>query len=224
MSRRHDRFTASQLAELRETIGSSPISDALDTAGYRRQSLAPGFAPLDPDQVMVGYAFPVRVEATDALPEIPYQGLLAALDAIGPGEVWVGASDGFRDASLWGELLSTACMASGALGAVVDGYARDRRAVRRLGFPVFCLGADPRDINGRGEVVAHRVTVEVDKVTVAPGDLVVGDGDGVVIVPELLINDVVGAALRKGRLEGRFRRAVRRGMPPSEAFKRFEVL
>ena len=224
MSRPHDRFTASKLAELSLRIGSSLISDALDAAGYRRQVLTPGYAPLAPDQVMVGYAFPVRVEATDEIPEVPYTGLLSALDAIGPGEVWVGASDGFRAASLWGELLSTACMASGAVGAVVEGSARDRQVIRRLGFPVFCRGADPRDIDGRGEVVAHEVTVAVDEVTVAPGDLVVGDDDGVVIVPEALIDDVVGAALEKARLESRFRQAVRHGMPPSQAFRRFGVL
>ncbi len=220
----HERFAASKLADLSREIGSSLVSDALDAAGYRYQTLAPGYAPLIPDQVLVGYAFPVRVEATGKVPDVPYVGLLAALDAIGPGEVWVGASDGFQNASLWGELLSTACMASGARGAIVEGYARDRNAIRRLRFPVFCRGADPRDINGRGEVVAHRVTVEIDGVTISPGDLLVGDDDGVVIVPEHLINNVVGNAVEKNRGEGRFRRAVRDGMKPSDAFKRFGVL
>ena len=72
----------------------------LDAAGCRQQSLAPGYAPLVADHVLVGCAFPVRVEAIDEIPNVPYVGLLAALDAIGPGEVWVGTSGGFRDASL----------------------------------------------------------------------------------------------------------------------------
>ena len=218
------RFTRSRLAQFAERLGSSLVSDALDSAGYRHQTLAPGYVPLLADQVVLGYAFPVRVERSDELPEVPYVGLLKALDAIGPGEVWVGATNGLRNASLWGELLSTACMASGSVGAVLDGFARDRNTIRRLGFPVLCRGGDPRDINGRGEVVAHRVTVEMDGVTIAPGDLVVGDDDGVVIVPGAIIDHVVDAALEKGRLESRFRQAVRDGMPPSEAFKRFEVL
>lgn len=218
------RFTRSRLAQLAERLGSSLVSDALDAAGYRHQALAPGYVPLLADQVVLGYAFPVQVERSDELPEVPYVGLLKALDAIGPGEVWVGAAGGLRNASLWGELLSTACMASGSVGAVLDGFARDRNTIRRLGFPVLCRGADPRDINGRGEVVAHRVTVEMDGVMIAPGDLVVGDDDGVVIVPGAIIDQVVEAALEKARLESRFRQAVRNGMPPSEAFKRFEVL
>ncbi len=224
MSPSHDRFTTVRLGELGLRIGSSLVSDALDSAGYRHQTLAPGYTPLVADQVVVGYAFPVRVEATDQIPNVPYVGLLAALDAIGPGEVWVGASGGFRNASLWGELLSTACMATGAVGAVVEGCARDRNAIRSLGFPVLCRGADPRDINGRGEVVAHRVTVVVDGARIAPGDLVVGDDDGVAIVPEPLIDEVVTAALEKSRLEDHFRQAVRDGVPPSEAFKRTGVL
>ena len=224
MAHSHRRYTAARLAELAEQIGASLVSDALDAAGFRQQALGQGYAPLLADQVVVGYAFPVRVEPTDEIPEVPYVGLLRALDAIGPGDVWVGATGGFRAVSLWGELLSTACQAAGAVGAVVEGCARDRNAIRRLGFPVMCLGGDPRDINGRGEVTAHRVTVEVDGVSIVPGDLVVGDDDGVVIVPEPLIDDVVAAALKKSRLEDRFRQAVREGVPPSEAFGRFEVL
>ena len=217
MAPAHERFTPARLAELGTQIGSSLVSDALDGAGLRHQSLAPVYAPLIVEQVLIGYAFPTRLEATDEIPEVPYVGLLAALDAIGPGEVWVGATGGFRDAALWGELLSTACMASGAVGALVDGYVRDRDMIRSLNFPVLCRGADPRDINGRGEVVAHNVTVEVDGVGIAPGDLVV-------IVPQALIDEVVGAAVEKTTGESRFRQAVREGMPPGEAFKRFGVL
>ena len=224
MTAPHDRFSTEWLAELATRIGSSLVSDALDGVGLRHQSLAPGYAPLVVDQVLIGYAFPTRLEPADVIPDVPYVGLLAALDAIGPGEVWVGATGGFRDAALWGELLSTACIASGAVGALVDGYVRDRHVIRSLDFPVLCRGADPRDINGRGEVVAHNVTVEVDGVTVSPGDLVVGDDDGVVIVPEALIDEVVGAAVAKTSDESLFRQAVREGMPPGEAFKRFGVL
>jgi regulator of RNase E activity RraA len=224
MSASHERFTPARLAELGDRIGSSLVSDALDGVGLRHQSLAPGYAPLVVDQVLIGYAFPTRLEVAGEIPDVPYVGLLAALDAIGTGEVWVGATGGFRGAALWGELLSTASLASGAVGAVVDGYVRDRDVIRSLDFPVLCRGADPRDINGRGEVVAHNVTVEVDGVVVSPGDLVVGDDDGVVIVPEALIDDVVGAAVEKTLTESRFRRAVRDGVPPGEAFKRFGVL
>ncbi len=224
MAPSHSRFSADVLAGLRAEIGSSLISDALDGVGYRHQCLGAGFAPLVAEQVLMGYAFPVRIEPVDEVPEVPYVGLLRALDAIGRQEVWVSAPRGARIAALWGELLSTACVAAGAVGALLDGTARDRNAIRTLGFPVLCRGGDPRDINGRGEVVAHAVTVEVDGVTIAPGDLVVGDDDGVVIVPEALIDDVVQAAVEKNRTESGFREALRAGVRPGEAFERFGVL
>ena len=224
MAPSHERFTAERLAELRTQIGSSLVGDALDEHGRRHQSLAPGYVPLVAGQVLMGYAFPTLVEPVEEIPEVPFVGLLAALDAIGPGEVWVGATGGFREAALWGELLSAACIAAGGVGALLDGYVRDVNVIRGLDFPVLCRGVDPRNINGRGEVVAHNLTVEVDGVTVAPGDLVVGDDDGVVIVPEELIDDVVGVALHKTATESRFRQAVRDGMPPTEAFARFGVL
>ena len=224
MALSHERYSVARLAELRTQIGSSVVGDALDECGRRHQSLAPGYVPLVAGQVLIGYAFPTRVEPAEEIPEVPFVGLLAALDAVGPGEVWVGATDGFRDAALWGELLSTACIAAGGVGAVLDGYVRDVSVIRSLDFPVLCRGVDPRNINGRGEVVAHNVTVEVDGVAVAPGDLVVGDDDGVVIVPQALIDEVVGAAVEKTSGESRFRQAVREGMPPGEAFKRFGVL
>lgn len=224
MGTTHRRFSTERLGELAAQIGASLVGDALDELGRRHQSLAPGYAPLVAGQVLIGYAFPTLVEPAEEIPEVPFVGLLAALDAIGPGEVWVGATGGFRDAALWGELLSTACIAAGGVGAVLDGYVRDVGVIRSLDFPVLCRGVDPRNINGRGEVVAHNVTVGVDGVTVAPGDLVVGDDDGVVIVPQALIDEVVGAALEKTSGESRFRQAVREGMPPGEAFKRFGVL
>ena len=224
MAPAHERFTPARLAELGEQIGSSLVCDALDDLGRRHQSLAPGYVPLVAGQVLMGYAFPTRLEPAEEIPEVPFVGLLAALDAIGPGEVWVGATGGFRDAALWGELLSTACIAAGSVGALLDGYVRDVGVIRSLDFPVLCRGVDPRNINGRGEVVAHNLTVDVDGVTVAPGDLIVGDDDGVVIVPQALIDEVVGAAVEKTSGESRFRQAVREGMPPGEAFKRFGVL
>ena len=224
MASSHQRFSVARLGELRTRIGSSLISDALDSHGRRHQSLAPGYAPLVAGQVLVGYAFPTLLEPAEEIPEVPYTGLLASFDDIAPGEVWVGATGGFSDAAVWGELLSTACIAAGAVGTLVDGYARDIGVIRGLDFPVMCRGADPRDMNGRGEVVAHGVAVEIDGVEIAPGDLVVGDDDGVVIVPEPLIDDVVAMAVHKAGTESAFRAAVRDGMAPSEAFARFGVL
>jgi regulator of RNase E activity RraA len=82
----------------------------------------------------------------------------------------------------------------------------------------------PADINGRYEVVGHRVEAQIDGVTIRPGDLVVGDVDGVVIVPSELVNQVTAIVEEKSRGESAFRAAVRTGVAPSVAFAEYGVL
>ena len=75
-------------------------------------------------------------------------------------------------------------VARGARGAVIDGFIRDARQILAMGFPVFTTGLSPVDSNGRGDVVAYNVPIECGGVTVNPGDIVFGDADGVVIIPQ----------------------------------------
>ena len=80
------------------------------------------------------------------------------------------------------------------------------------------------DINGRYEVREHNVPGVIDGVEINPGDLIVGDVDGVTVIPEKLIDQVVAAVREKNSGESQFRKAVREGMPPSQAFEKFGVL
>lgn len=221
-----ERLGPERLAELRGVLRAALVSDALDAIGLRRRCLA-GLAPLaasGPGSALVGNAFTVQALPTDAVPEVPYVGLLRALDAVGAGDLVVTAAGGALRVALWGELLSQACLARGATGAVCDGPARDSVQIRALGFPVFCRGTLPLDINGRAEVVAHGTDVVVDGVGIAPGDLIVGDADGVVVVPLAVRDEVVARAIEKGSAESGFRDAVAGGLAPSVAFARHRVL
>jgi regulator of RNase E activity RraA len=200
------------------------VSDVLDTLGLRSQCLAAGIGPLDPGGVVVGRAFPVSVVEMASVPDVPYVELLRSLDALRPGDVFVISSGGRPDVALWGELLSTASIARGAAGAVCDGFVRDVALVRRSGFAVFARGAVPYDINGRLEVTAFGDPLALGGVTVTTGDLVVGDDDGVVVVPEAVRDEVLARAREKAARESGFRKAVRRGMLPSAAYERFGVL
>ena len=93
-----------------------------------------------------------------------------------------------------------------------------------MGFKIFGTGSLPVDINGRYEVVAHNVPGVIDGVTINPGDLVVGDVDGVTIVPVAAIDEVVNRVIEKNSGETNFRKAVKEGMAPSAAFAKFGVL
>ncbi|MCA0293830.1 MAG: RraA family protein [Actinobacteria bacterium] len=218
------RSATVDLELIRTHLSSAVVSDCLDAIGLRQQCLGAGIHPLEPDQVIAGYAFPVEIERVDDVPEQPFRGLVAALDAIEADEVFVTPTGRATDIAVWGELLSTACQRRGAAGAITDGLVRDIRAVRRLGFPVAGAGAIPYDSKGRHEVVAHRVAAVIDGVRIEPGDLIVADVDGVVVVPAARAAEIVAAAATKRSIEREFRAAVADGMGATHAFAKFGVL
>lgn len=199
------------------------VADVLDRLGHRDQAMAPEIRPLA-GAVIVGRAMPMRAVEVEVVPDDPYRGEIAALDDLRPNEVAVVAADGTRRAALWGELFSHAAQARGARGAILDGYHRDDRLVRGLGFPLASRGTLPLDCNGRTATVAHREPVVCGGVPVAPGDVVFGDEDGVVVVPAALVQAAVVAALEKVGGENQARAAIRQGVSMREAFDRYRVL
>jgi 4-hydroxy-4-methyl-2-oxoglutarate aldolase len=203
---------AHDLVRLREIFSSSLASDCLDALGYGKQVLNEDIHMLSGEGIMLGYAFPVRIEMVNAFPKVPYIGLLKALDAVGKDQVYVTPTGRTGKASLWGELLSTACAHKGVAGALSDGPTRDLARTRAMGFKVFGTGSLPVDINGRYEVVEHDVACVIDGVDISPGDLIVGDVDGVTVVPMNAINDVIRCVIEKDSGESEFRKAVREGI------------
>jgi len=216
--------TIDDLAHLRKCATSALVADALDALGRRSQVLGHDLLQLAGDGVLVGRAFPVALRPVSGNSATPYTGLLAALDAVSAGEVFVLPSRRATDVGLWGELLSTACAERGVLGVVTDGTVRDLARVRDLRFPTFGTGTMPADISGRYEITAHGVAGVIDGVSIQPGDVIVGDVDGVVVVPQDLVVCVTNLVREKDRGESQFRVAVLSGLLPSEAFERYGVL
>ena len=215
---------AHDLVELRKIFTSALASDCLDKLGYGRQVLNEDINMLSGSGIMMGYAFPVRLEIVNSFPDVPYIGLLKALDAVGKDQIYVTPTNRTGLAALWGELLATACAFKGVAGALTDGPIRDLSRTDAMGFKVFATGTLPVDINGRYEVVEHNVSCEIDGVTINPGDLIVGDVDGVVVIPQHMIDIVVAKVEEKNSGESDFRKAVSEGMAPSAAFAKFGVL
>lgn len=216
-----------QHVELAARLGASLLSDALDGLGHRHQCLAWDIVAVcgsGRGGAVAGRAFPLVLEAVDAPAATPYRGLLAALDAVTPGDLIVVPTARDPATAVWGELLSTAGLARGAAGVVTDGMVRDVRQVDALEFPVFARGTVPTDIDGRLEVVGHGESALIDDVTIAPGDLVAADADGVVVVPAAVADEVIDRASAKRDDEQSFRRAVEGGMLPSEAYRTYRVL
>ena len=206
-------------------LTSALVADALDELGARDQCLPADIQGLYPAQRLVGPAFPVlSVPAADPTPAVAYVGLLAALDDMPRGSVFVFATGRSDAAGIWGELITTACLAIDSPGALTDGLVRDRNRVAELGYPVFSRGTTPADSKGRVDVIAHGVPVVIGGVTIAPNDLIVGDADGVVVVPAALVQAVMMLVTEKERKEDQFRAALKSGASASQAFRAIGIL
>ena len=154
----------------------------------------------------------------------PYDLEIALIDDLKPGEVPVlGCPRGNRVAP-WGELLSTASRARGAVGCVTDGLVRDTRYIREMRFPVFAGGIGPLDSKGRGKVMHIDVPIECGGIRVSPGDWVFGDVDGVVVIPEGLAAQTIELSLEKVRKETTVREELARGDMLAEVFARHGIL
>jgi len=121
-------------------------------------------------------------------------------------------------------ILSTAANYRGCRGVILDGPTRDSVAIRKLGFPMFHVGFHPADSLGRLDVVAHNIPIQCGGVLVYPGDLVLADHDGVVVVPFSKAEETLQLAEEKVRGENLVRKALAEGMPTTEAFAKFGIL
>jgi regulator of RNase E activity RraA len=194
--------------------------------GLRHQAMQPHIRPLDLSLDMAGRARTgLYMPVYHVEPGLnPYELEIQLIDDLKPDEVVVLAcGDGGRIAP-WGELLTTACIARRAVGCVTDGLVRDVRQITELGFPVFHGGIGPLDSKGRGRVMEIEVPVICAGVLVRPQDVVVGDADGVVVIPRDSEAKVLALALDKVTGENNTRDALRQGESLASVFQRFGIL
>ncbi len=198
------------------------VADVLDKIGLRSQSMNARVRPLWPETKAAGFALTVQtVPARDVSPAHPYAGELAAVDSLQDGDVLVVSESA---CSFWGELLSTAAKYRGCRGVVLDGPTRDSMAIKAMGFPVFHVGFHPADSLGRLDVTAHNIPISCADVLVYPGDLVLADHDGVVVVPNAAAEETLRLAEEKVSGENLVRKALAGGMTTAEAFKKYGIL
>lgn len=218
--------TVALSAFVREKMFVALISDVLDGLGHRNQALPSRIRPLDDASVLFGRARTGLYRDVYEVPvdRNPYELEIKLVDDLKNGEVAVLACGTSGRIAPWGGLLTIASLARGAAGCLTDGQVRDIRAIRAAGFPVFHGGISPLDSKGRGEVVAIDVPVEVAGVEVKPGDLVFGDADGVVVIPQAIEREALIAAAEKLQGERRTEDALRRGEKLADVFAREGIL
>jgi len=208
-------------------LSAAVLSDVMDALGLMNQAMQPFVRPLDENLVLSGRArtglYMLAYEVREG--ENPYEVEIALVDDLKPGDVPVLACNGpTQRIAPWGELLSTAAQARGAAGCITDGLVRDVRQIREMRFPVFHGGIGPLDTKGRARMVQRDVPVECAGVKVRDGDIVFGDVDGVVVIPQERAAEVLAKAKEKVAGEGRTRDELRQGRLLREVFEKYRIL
>jgi 4-hydroxy-4-methyl-2-oxoglutarate aldolase len=193
------RLREAQLAPFRDRT-TSFVVDAMNGRG----ALDHAIKPLDPGSRFVGSALTARAGARDNL------AALAALDLIEPGDVLVVATQGFDGTATLGDNMAKIARLRGAVAVVTDGMVRDAAEIIDLGLPCFCRGITPNSAfpSGPGEV---GLPLALGEVAIDAGDLVMGDRDGVVIVPYARIPVVAERLERVATLEAEMHARLARG-------------
>lgn len=212
------------LEELKDQLYVAVLSDVLDQFGFRQQATTiPFHAYTGVNKVFGRCKTTLWADMYDTDPN-PYDLELKAVDSCKPGDILIAAAGGSNRSGIWGELLSTAARNSGCEGVIVHGSIRDIKKMTEMEFPVFATGKNPYDSQNRQRVIDIDVVVEIDGVKFAPGDLIMADEDGIVVIPQSIEEDVIKAALGKVSAENITRDAIKNGMKATEAYLKYGVL
>jgi regulator of RNase E activity RraA len=197
-------------------LDSGACSDAMDQLGMA--GVAHGLRPLTVRRRVTGPVITVALASVGSAADdgSPRRHLgTAAIDAARSGDVIVVAAGGRVDAAGWGGVLSLAATLRGVGGVIVDGACRDVDESSALDLPVYALAAVPATARGRHAEIGWNTTVQVAGVHVAPGDLVMADGSGVVFLPAGRAAEVIDAAERIAAREAAMTRRLQAGEPAS---------
>ena len=194
------------------------VYDVLRGRGLTECVLPAGIVPLDVSMVAAGPVFTVRGRPDATVS--PHETLLRWTELLSRAPkghvVMVQGNDAER--ALMGELSAETLQFRGVRGYIVDGGCRDTAFIRRLGFPVFCDKATPRDIVGAWVPVAYDEPISYGQVVVRPGDYVLADCDGVVVIPAEIAAEVIADAVAAISTEDKVRAAILSGVDPQQAY------
>jgi len=207
-------------------VDASNVADVLDDLGIHDQGLAPEFAPYPAHRgKLAGWAHTIRGEMSPYPMGAGDPGKMEACAQLTPGtvSVWSGGGEGV---CFFGELISIGMKERGCVGALVDGGVRDVDWIAKLDFPVYARYRTPVQSIGRWKVTGSGIPVPmpgatVPEVQVNPGDFVLADADGAIVIPAELAEKVLQRAEELGTQEMRIRAELAEGLSLSEALAKF---
>ena len=204
------------LVEGLRALPTATISDALDRLGIVGQCL--GLAPLDPSFRLCGRAFTLRYRPTGI---IERGNVGDYIDDVAPGDIVVLDNAGRLDCTVWGDILTAVAHRRGLGGTVIHGVCRDVSRALDLGYPIFTRGRYMRTGKDRVEVESMGAPVSLGEVQVRAGDILVGDADGVVLVPRSRETEILDASRSIEEAEQAIERETAKGIRLDEARRTF---
>jgi regulator of RNase E activity RraA len=197
-------------------LPTATISDALDRLGIVGQCL--GIAPLDPSFRLAGRAFTLRYRPTGLVDK---GNVGDYIDDVPPGEIVVLDNAGRVDCTVWGDILTAVATRRGVGGTVINGVCRDVQRALDLKYPIFTRGRYMRTGKDRVEVESQGAPVSMGEVQVRPGDILIGDADGIVLVPRVRESEVFETARAIEDAEQGIEREAAKGVRLDEARRIF---
>jgi 4-hydroxy-4-methyl-2-oxoglutarate aldolase len=195
-----------------KNFGAATVYEAAGRIG----SVDPAIKPLGANMRLLGAALTVRCHPKDNLM------LHKALQIAQPGDIIVAATDGHPNAGYFGDLMATSAMARQVGGLAIDGCVRDSAEIIEMGFPIFCRGTCMRG-TVKQTLGSVNYPVLFGDVVVNPGDLVLGDDDGIVIIPGSKLEDVLKATRQRVEKEKEKAAALKQGISSVELNKLDQV-
>ena len=198
------------------TLSTPNVSDALDRLGV--EGAPRGILPLwAGNQKLVGRALTMKLVPVDQGTASPVLGTLEAIMAGQPGDVLVIDQGGRTDVNSLGGVATFTAVRQGLIGAVIDGVTRDVDDMKAMGFAVYAKGIIQQSIRNRCAFAGHSMPVQLAGVTVSPGDMIMADENGVVVVPGDRAQEALEVAQGFADTEERVKDAIARGVNPVEA-------
>ena len=211
-----------EMIERYQRLYTAAINDIFQEQNLHNQWLGPEIKCRTKDlvgEVVAGFAFTVQW-VFNPLPAEKSQRAAKMVDSYPDGGMIVVDTGADQMSGFWGELATTICMRNGVRGAVINGGAKDSGFVKKMGFPIFCRFTSPVDGFYRSHLADWQIPIWFNGIIVRPGDFIVGDSDGVLVIPQDIAEDVLVEAERRASDETETRKLLKEGVAADEASQR----
>jgi 4-hydroxy-4-methyl-2-oxoglutarate aldolase len=205
-----------------EKIYTAAISDIFQARGLHNQWLGPDIKCITKDlvrEVVAGFAFTVQW-IHNPMPDEREKPAAKMVESYQEDSIIVVDTGADQVSGFWGELATTVCIRNGVRGAVINGGAKDTGFVKKMGFPIFCKFSSPVDGFYRSRLHAWQVPIWFNGIQINPGDMIVGDSDGVLVIPQEIAEDILLEAEHTSEMETVTRGLLKDGISAEVASER----